>query len=1270
MSLINNKFLSLTNRLQLQAQAKILQQEQQEEKKLEQQKQSETSLRSDESSTQTRAQSSSISDDLLLTYRGININHIETAQQKTVVTMDTLMPMLSNPQPVNIAPLEVKKEPKPATVSNSVINSSSIASQYNSGVVREGHRGLKTPSKLEAITDMARGDLNAVADAIKSELKAQMGSDYNEKEVQRAIDAAIEQTLKVFSDNEERRRTEAGVNDNAFIFKKKGGLFGIIGTYTYNVQALTNTFLSSYNEIATELFNDSQQEKAPGSIGKGVVVGSGVYTSYKENEKKSSTSMIKFKAMNDVKEMARADMSALTDTIREQLKGELGSGYNDSLVRASINEAIERTINQFAQNEGPGVENGFEYKRKSFFRSTCSYNVGNLIDSFIVNFNEINVVKFKNLSPVDNKEQKSEYTNEYINKYATQMTGEMLKANIDEAVKSAAGDNNVDSQLLYIKADSPQQLQSIVAQKIDNTYALYQERFGSAFNNKSELKALFEDAKNSVLNSLNDKNKCNLGEISYNLQDKFFENINTNLWNKYQAENAANRQPVTRSLFSTNTISSSSAATRGISSTGNVSVSTANIKFQDGIIITDPKNYPATIDITINNSDGTNSTIKVEVSPDLLVYKPLKENNDEVTVVDPFEDWNSKPLQDRINEIANNLKQTFENLPDNVLKDFISEGTNISINPSGDDIYSSKNLGLYSPAINEISLTYGPGHGTGFLNGINVNTLTHEIGHSIDVQEGVYKSDSATTDMSSVYNDFLNSLPSSMRDNYALKNPKEFFAEYYAYKNLGTSDHFASLMNDIKQQGLYDKVKPILEKIDKEFNGILKTDEALKQAQDKEQNGNFTNSELLDKIKKDWESGKIYTSDLVGNNWSDINDTWNLNMQTKDILAEYYKHYYLNEPSDLINRLNNATGNTKYGDSIKKLWDEAVNGSQYSDGIKQTCEAFKNSLKDSPNIYAPNPGGIPTVDQDHNEELFDDTILDNSYDDDNIDEPKVDDNLFEFPSDNNEQTDDFEPDNSNNESNDIETGTDSSDSSSDGSTNDSGVPDDVIPQPDSDNTPNDNSNENTPNNSLDFPDNAIVNDDGNIVIPSIKDDDTSNNNNLTDTGREDIGRPDIVTDEEKQQIKEQYEEKYGDEYEVNVLHDGTVWLKPKEDKDIETEDTNNNENNIQTDNNVQPDHSIDDTSDDTSIDVDDYFNDDGSFDTDDFIDDAVDSGWDHWEYDDPDDIEDIWGDIQDAEESNDWDNFWDDMYDDDDSWDSSWDDSWDDSYDDDNWWDT
>ena len=91
MSLINNKFLSLTNRLQLQAQAKILQQEQQEEKKLEQQKQSETSLRSDESSTQTRAQSSSISDDLLLTYRGININHIETAQQKTVVTMDTLM---------------------------------------------------------------------------------------------------------------------------------------------------------------------------------------------------------------------------------------------------------------------------------------------------------------------------------------------------------------------------------------------------------------------------------------------------------------------------------------------------------------------------------------------------------------------------------------------------------------------------------------------------------------------------------------------------------------------------------------------------------------------------------------------------------------------------------------------------------------------------------------------------------------------------------------------------------------------------------------------------------------------------------------------------------------------------------------------------------------------------------------------------------------------------------------------------------------------------
>lgn len=133
------------------------------------------------------------------------------------------------------------------------------------------------------------------------------------------------------------------------LFQEEGRIIWHYRHIHIQCSGINEYILSSYNEIATELFNDSQQEKAPGAIGKGVVVGSGVYTSYKDNEKKTSTSMIKFKAMNDVKEMARADMSALTDTIREQLKGELGSGYNDSLVRASINEAIERTINQFAQ---------------------------------------------------------------------------------------------------------------------------------------------------------------------------------------------------------------------------------------------------------------------------------------------------------------------------------------------------------------------------------------------------------------------------------------------------------------------------------------------------------------------------------------------------------------------------------------------------------------------------------------------------------------------------------------------------------------------------------------------------------------------------------------------------------------------------------------------------------------------------------------------------------------------------------------------------------
>lgn len=798
MSLINNKFLSLTNRLQLQAQAKILQQEQQEEKKLEQQKQSETSLRSDESSTQTRAQSSSISDDLLLTYRGININHIETAQQKTVVTMDTLMPMLSNPQPVNIAPLEVKKEPKPATVSNSVINSSSIASQYNSGVVREGHRGLKTPSKLEAITDMARGDLNAVADAIKSELKAQMGSDYNEKEVQRAIDAAIEQTLKVFSDNEERRRTEAGVNDNAFIFKKKGGLFGIIGTYTYNVQALTNTFLSSYNEIATELFNDSQQEKAPGAIGKGVVVGSGVYTSYKENEKKTSTSMIKFKAMNDVKEMARADMSALTDTIREQLKGELGSGYNDSLVRASINEAIERTINQFAQNEGRGVENGFEYKRKSFFRSTCSYNVGNLIDSFIVNFNEINVAKFAALSKEEvnkTKDSITEKKEEIKFLYETTSNFMMLNSNFDKAFANAldsinAGNYNnaeeivkesLNNSLLNFNCASSEELQT----KLDDFFSAssqnYHEMYCGSISN-SDFAQIFDKAKNEILQQVSSEKSCDIKEVSNSFDAAVIKQINiyVSSTDSAKAESVQTR---------------SAAPARAASKTGPI-----NVKGSNGYNISyTPNNEDksCTGTITIKGQDGTSYTIKVnDTNGEELAIEKL---------VNMLKDIKPELMQDLVKEV-----DTFDIV--NLLP-----GTNPGSSAlAGADSLNGKIYFVYDPMG-----WYHNGEQTA-ANPFQQTVLAHEVGHMLDALD--YSNKIQSTDNIESFWKLLELLPKkgsghydkNFKDMYyGLSNINEFFAEYYAYKMCGDTDNkFKELYDELKS------CKKINEKKDK--NGIDK----------------------------------------------------------------------------------------------------------------------------------------------------------------------------------------------------------------------------------------------------------------------------------------------------------------------------------------------------------------------------------------------------------------------------------------------------------------
>lgn len=251
------------------------------------------------------------------------------------------------------------------------------------------------------------------------------------------------------------------------------------------------------------------------------------------------------------------------------------------------------------------------------------------------------------------------------------------------------------------------------------------------------------------------------------------------------------------------------------------------------MIITDPNTYPATIDVTIKNPDRTTSTINVQIEPDALQYEKPKENPDEI--IGSMSDWAQKTPEEKINRIADELKKTFENLPEQVFKDFQSEGIKLCISAPGDTEADFKTLGQYYPTSNMISLIFGDGFG--FMNGIRPETLVHEIGHAVDFQGKIYTSTSSTTSISEVLDELQKNLPDSLKNNYA-------------YKNLGHLDHLSNLVEGLKKSGAYDKCKPILDKLEKEYQKITASDKKSKANADKEENKSWTPEELIQKNQR------------------------------------------------------------------------------------------------------------------------------------------------------------------------------------------------------------------------------------------------------------------------------------------------------------------------------------------------------------------------------------------------------------------------------------
>lgn len=109
-----------------------------------------------------------------------------------------------------------------------------------------GSRG----SKFSQVRRMASEDLAKLAEAMRKQLRLELGDDYNSEVVERVISEATNSTLQYFSDNKSTRSSRsyrAQQQDCGFVFAKRISFLSVKGVYSYNTKALADMFVKNFN---------------------------------------------------------------------------------------------------------------------------------------------------------------------------------------------------------------------------------------------------------------------------------------------------------------------------------------------------------------------------------------------------------------------------------------------------------------------------------------------------------------------------------------------------------------------------------------------------------------------------------------------------------------------------------------------------------------------------------------------------------------------------------------------------------------------------------------------------------------------------------------------------------------------------------------------------------------------------------------------------------------------------------------------------------------
>ena len=240
----------------------------------------------------------------------------------------------------SIKPIEISEMTKDKAAFNST-----ISSEYAAGASRSTSRGRQNEDRLKEIQEMAKADLNAYAEALKEQLKAELGAAYDEAEVQKYINDAITDTISLFTQNVVRKNQHGdyttGVDNQAFVFARRSGTSK--GRYVYNVKALIDTFVQFFN-IESIAKNAAKIDNSKAIYDKENVVTEALGNDYDRNKSEKIYGHKSDKnTYAKVIENAKADLKLVAEQIKTSLLAE-GVPIDMSKVDEWLDELIMATI--------------------------------------------------------------------------------------------------------------------------------------------------------------------------------------------------------------------------------------------------------------------------------------------------------------------------------------------------------------------------------------------------------------------------------------------------------------------------------------------------------------------------------------------------------------------------------------------------------------------------------------------------------------------------------------------------------------------------------------------------------------------------------------------------------------------------------------------------------------------------------------------------------------------------------------------------------------